>query len=140
MADNDKKNTSEYKTRLSDKSDHYGKSNGLPVRFFRALSDLEIDQMDARALATALREIQASYDGVVEKMIQYADHVNKEILKRDPSAEIAIFLGVNDGRTDEDLAEELGEKVRFVQEQRLSIAGGQFKRPRGRPQKGPNSP
>lgn len=115
----------------------YGRVQGESLTSHIICDDSTIDRMGADELREELRSLNRAYMQTWLKMEQYRLYVPDEIKNRDPSATVAILFLLEKGHSDEEIAMELNETVRFVQRARLDLDGGTgiFKRKRGRPPK-----
>jgi len=120
-----------------DASDEFGYVRNEPFRIAWIHEDDEIDSMDPESLKNALREIQEIYLATLSKLDRM--EVTEKVKKRNPFALELIEQGVRDGLTDEQLADILGESVKWVANlRRESQEVGYFDsmlKPRGRPKR-----
>ena len=118
----------------------YGNVGGRKLELCSVFSEEIISQMDIEALRSSLLNLQAVYLDTRLKLHQYRMFVPKEIVRRDPSVAMDVYLGIVNGRSDQAIAEQIGESARFVQDTRLELGRGRLMRQRGRPKKSPKTP
>ena len=121
---------------------HWGNCNGEPIWDAPIYETTAVNLMSQEELRSALLEIQMRYEQMREKLWQLRANAQPEIIKRDPYVADLVTQGIVDGKNDVQIAAELGEKVRFVQDMRLALSQYRtdFKRPAGRPRKHGKTP
>ncbi len=124
----------------------YGNVSGEELVSPSTYSAEQIKCMSVEELQSALLSIQEIYWNTRVKLSQYRRYVPSEIVRRDPMSGLRVIAAARSGLTDGEIADELGEKVRYVQDVRLDVARQSknavigLKRPRGRPRKQKKTP